>query len=120
MDAILDSWPPELPRIPDLASMAACYGVGEAAKRIRFTDPKRNKIVRRWLPFTLLVVGAGVRTATEVALGGGDIQIALVRGVIAGAAAVYAQNVKKALQGGRGVGGSRATDTTTPPGEESK
>jgi len=117
--SILNDWPAELPQIPDLVSTAACYGVGEAMKRIRFEkNPKWNEAIRRSLPLFLPAFGAGVRTLVEVVLIGGDWKIAAIRGAIAGAAAIYAHSTRKATIQGDVTKPESAKTPEVPPNPE--
>lgn len=99
---------PELPQVPDLVAALAAWLAGEAIKRIA-TGRTWETTARRLLPLIVPAVGAGVRVAVSAAVDGADWKTSLLRGAIAGGAAVYAQQLRTATKNGD-VG----TSTSTP------
>jgi len=95
--------PPELPQLPDLIASVCAWGAAELLKRIaRGRTWERG--IRRALPVIVAAVGAGVRMLVAALADGTPWQTALVRGLVAGGAAVYVHTIRSSTVGGQ-VGG---------------
>ena len=78
---------------PEMALVAAVYGVCFALKRARFFDD-------RFIPLAALVLGVGFQVLAAFALERAVIVDAVLRGIVCGMAAVFAANIIKQVKGG--------------------